>query len=215
MSVYDGLDAGFLKVWLVQGQSQVRTALRKSAGEVHYKFCRSSGPWEQCRVEVNPYVEKVGIADHKITRWDPAEFSHGVPTLILKGGADPVSAGDAGDHIYSEALRGPRTLIKFPGIGHAVPDLELPLVWRTAPIDTKGPCKGTKHTFNETFSHVAKDCLVASFVKMEFDEFKNAPILEGIKTTFRTTLDKMEPGLDYRVDIFHCPPECAPDSFAK
>ena len=46
------------------------------------------------------------------------QFSHSRPTLILKGEADPVSAGGQAEYILSNALTGPKALIEFPGLGH-------------------------------------------------------------------------------------------------
>lgn len=51
--------------------------------------------------------------------WNPAEFKHGIPTLIIKGGADPVPVGGAADYIYDSGLMTQeKLLLEFPGIGH-------------------------------------------------------------------------------------------------
>lgn len=103
---YDGIDLRFLREWLTGDKKDFAGALKRSAGE--------SGANEQ--------IKKVGIADdvNNIVPWDPAEpkYRHNLPTLILKGGSDPVDAGDAANHIYSKALEGQRTFIDFSGIGH-------------------------------------------------------------------------------------------------
>jgi pimeloyl-ACP methyl ester carboxylesterase len=124
MGALDGINIRFVREWLANGRSDVRDALRRSAGDAHVK--RS----------VNEYVEKLGVSDeHMInsshesglptlkTEWDPAKYKHRRPTLILKGEADPVTVGDQAEYFHSEALLGPRLLITFPGIGHA---FELP-----------------------------------------------------------------------------------------
>jgi hypothetical protein len=120
-----------------------------------------------------------------------------------------VSVGDRGEHIYYDALRGPRTVIKFPGIGHPVPDLELPTIITNMAIENKGPCRGVDLSFvgkPGLFQHRTKECLIYSFIKKEFEEFRNAPIFEMIKTNFREILQDMGAGLG--VDVLHCPPHC-------
>jgi hypothetical protein len=98
----------------VPGAKDIRAALRRSGGVAHLER------------GVNKRLEKVRISDReKIEPWDPAKYSHTVPTLVLKGEADPVTAGGQSEYIFSEALKGSRTLIEFPGIGH---DFALPLV---------------------------------------------------------------------------------------
>jgi len=123
MGTLDGINSRFLREWLANGRRDVRDALRKSAGDAHVKR------------GVNDYVEKLGIGDDEMiessvdglpalkTEWDPANYKHARPTLILKGEADPVTVAGQAEYFNSEALLGPRILIKFPGIGHA---FELP-----------------------------------------------------------------------------------------
>jgi pimeloyl-ACP methyl ester carboxylesterase len=208
MSIYDGLDVGFLKIWLDQGQSQFRRALRRSAGEVHSELCGMPVFVEPCPDEVNPHIEKVGISTDKISRWDPAIYSHRVPTLILKGTADPVSTGDEREYIYYEALRGSRSQIKFPGLGHPVPDLILPRIIQSTPLAKEGPCLGRAQ--GKAFLHsTVKECLIYSFVKLEFDEYKTAPVLAALRAVFKVHLDEMGAGSNHKMDILHCPPDCA------
>src|SRR5262249_8475402 len=57
--------------------------------------------------------------DEYIVPWDPAKYRHSVPTLILKGGADPVTAAGQAEYYYTDALSGARTLIEFKGVGHS------------------------------------------------------------------------------------------------
>jgi len=121
IGTYDGINARFLKEWLGGGKKDLRTALRQSAGEAHVNW------------GVNEQIEKVLIEPEKAVEgkkndpcfsreiarpWDPANCSHEVPTLILKGSVDPVSASGQGEYIFTKGLTGPRTLIEFPGIGH-------------------------------------------------------------------------------------------------
>ena len=119
MGTLDGIDIRFLREWFANGRTDVRDALRRSAGDAHVKR------------GVNEYVEKLGIGDDEMsessvdglppqkTEWDPAKYKHRRPTLILKGEADPVTVGNQAEYFHSDALLGPRMLIPFPGIGHA------------------------------------------------------------------------------------------------
>lgn len=120
VSIYDGIDIGFLEKWW---QTQdLKEAVRSSAGTVHVKLCGQPWYW-RCRETVNEEIELVGI-DHASTPepWRPDKFEHTVPTLILAGRADPVTAGSdevsQADHVFDQALKGHRTKILFPGIGH-------------------------------------------------------------------------------------------------
>lgn len=124
IGTYDGINPRFLDEWLKNGKQHVRDALRKSGGEAG----------------VNEYVENVGISESETIRpWDPAEFPHNRPTLILKGGADTVSAGGQAERFYLNALTGDRTLIEFPGIGHLfalprLPQVDKPILTGTVSI---------------------------------------------------------------------------------
>ena len=109
MTVYDGINASFLKEWLGSERNDFRGSLKRSAGTAR----------------LVPYVDKVGIAKDLsvIKAWTPSEYSHSVPTLVLKGGGDPVSSGGAAEEFYNEGTAGPRTFIEFPEVGH---DFALP-----------------------------------------------------------------------------------------
>ncbi len=103
IGVHDGINPRFLRAWLANDNRDLRDALREIGGEAR----------------VNEWIEKIGITgDESIEPWDPGKYFHRVPTLILKGEADPVTAGGQAEYIYAKALRGPRTLIEFSGIGH-------------------------------------------------------------------------------------------------
>jgi len=118
INTYDGINAGFLREWLVEGKQNFRRALRKSAGEAHV---HSQG-------SINTHIEKIGINDDPINiePWDPAIYKHSVTTLILKGGADPITANGEAEYTYSKALSGVRALIESPASGHALvfPDFD-------------------------------------------------------------------------------------------
>jgi pimeloyl-ACP methyl ester carboxylesterase len=106
---YDGINMRFLKEWFKNDKKHVLDALKKSGGEAH-----------DLR-NVNEYIEKVGIKDDEtIEPWDPAQYKHDRPTLILKGSADTVPAKDAAEYYFRDALTGDRTFIEFLGIGHAL-----------------------------------------------------------------------------------------------
>ena len=63
---------------------------------------------------------KLGLAKYeKICPWDPELYRHQVPTLILAGDADSVTAGGQAEHFYNCGLTpGERVYIEFPGVGH-------------------------------------------------------------------------------------------------
>jgi pimeloyl-ACP methyl ester carboxylesterase len=133
----DGINPRFLKELSGAGAKDIRGALRKSGGIAHFER------------GINKSLENVRISDReKIEPWDPAKYSHSVPTLVLKGEADPVTAGGQSEYIFSEALKGPRTLIEFPGIGHdfSLPSVgvdDIPILSGVIRFDPRGISPGT------------------------------------------------------------------------
>jgi pimeloyl-ACP methyl ester carboxylesterase len=108
MGLYDGINRRFLREWLADGQGDIHNALARSAGLAHVEM------------GVNTSIDKIGITkDEHIVPWDPAKYPHSVPTLIIKGGADPVTAAGQAEYYYTDALSGARTLIEFKGVGHS------------------------------------------------------------------------------------------------
>lgn len=65
-------------------------------------------------------VKKIGIvADEKICPWNPADYRHGVPTLLLKGSRDTVVAGCQAEDFYNNGIdQGQGVLLEFRGLGH-------------------------------------------------------------------------------------------------
>jgi pimeloyl-ACP methyl ester carboxylesterase len=76
---------------------------------------------------VKTQAKKLGTdPSEEICPWDPGKHPHSVPTLILKGGADPIIAGQQAEMVF-ESLTGKRVLVEFPGVGHAMemPDIKI------------------------------------------------------------------------------------------
>jgi pimeloyl-ACP methyl ester carboxylesterase len=125
MQIYDGLRPRFVRALLAGDKQNVRDALKRSAG----------------RVGINRFIEKVGVAKGKPKIWDPAEHKHGVPTLILKGEADPVTAVGQAEYYCEKALTGPRILLKLEGVGHGfhlpVIDIREPFLIGSVRIEPK------------------------------------------------------------------------------
>jgi len=116
MQIYDGVRPRFLKALAANHKQNIRDSLRKSTGRVGGTL------------PIHQFIEKIGIAKDKPSVWDPKEYKHGIPTLILKGEADPVTAVGQAEHYCEEALTGPRILLKLEGVGHGfyLPKIELP-----------------------------------------------------------------------------------------
>ena len=157
VNIYDGINVQFLDKWLANGRRGVHDALKSSGGEVHY-----------VKGNINPYLGKLGISDNEaIEPWDPARHKHDVVTIILRGSADTVPAGGATEHIFLNALGGPRTLIIYPGVGHSY---VLPSIPSTAPPSTlpnQTACGPTRPV---------RDCLIYSFLAMNPTDFRNSAV---------------------------------------
>jgi pimeloyl-ACP methyl ester carboxylesterase len=67
-------------------------------------------------------VKKIGIVvDEKICPWNPADYRHEVPTLLIKGSRDAVVAGCQAEDFFTHGLKdGRRVLLEFRGLGHDV-----------------------------------------------------------------------------------------------
>jgi pimeloyl-ACP methyl ester carboxylesterase len=106
MQIYDGVRPRFLKALAANHKQNITDSIRESTGRVGGTLF------------VHEFVEKIGIAKDKPSVWDPKESKHGIPTLILKGEADPVTAVGQAEYYCEEALTGPRILLKLEGVGH-------------------------------------------------------------------------------------------------
>jgi hypothetical protein len=74
---------------------------------------------------IQEIARKIGLAgtltDNKVCPWDPSRYRHEVPTLLLSGCADPVTAGGQARYFYEKGLTpGRRALIEFSGVGHGM-----------------------------------------------------------------------------------------------
>ncbi len=67
-------------------------------------------------------AKKIGIVeDEKICPWNPADYRHEVPTLLIKGSRDTVVAGCQAEDFLTYGLKdGSRVLLEFRGLGHDV-----------------------------------------------------------------------------------------------
>lgn len=129
MWAYDGFRPRFFKE-LSESNQDVGAALKSGAE----------------RVGGNEFIEKIGISNVKPTVWDPAKYKHDVPTLILEGDADPVTADGQAEYYFEQALTGPRTFITFAGVGHGfdLPEIDImePYLIGSVLIDPKTVKKG-------------------------------------------------------------------------
>jgi pimeloyl-ACP methyl ester carboxylesterase len=150
MGVYDGLNRKFLTHWLTSDRRNFRESLTEFPGKAHIAM----GGMEP--------LEKIGIVEADIPRieaWDPAQYPHSVPTLILNGASDVVTAGYQGKRYYDCALNGPRFFIDIDGAGHdfLLPDVNVPTK-RLDRICGRGNCNTI-------------DCIVSAFVELPPKEF--------------------------------------------
>jgi pimeloyl-ACP methyl ester carboxylesterase len=156
VTTFDGINLRLLDALDKSEKDNVLEAIRRSGGRAHYDR------------NINKFLEKIGIADdEKIVPWNPARFRYDGPTMILKGSADTVTAGRAAEHVFVNALSGPRVLIGYPGIGH---NYRLPLIPDESPtkaLPNSNICKPDGETRG------IRDCLIYSFLQMTPDTFIN------------------------------------------
>jgi len=97
---------------IARGDSQLQavvinnTVIKEQAGRLGISATDRPCPWDPARVNGSGECENC----------------HDVDTLILKGGADAITAGDQAEYLFEKALldRTKRALIEFPGVGHAM-----------------------------------------------------------------------------------------------
>lgn len=107
--VQDGINWRFLNVRSVPDKGDLGNALMAIGGKAHV------------HAGAHTWLEKLRIDEHQMIKaWDPAKYRHNVPTLVLVGEADAVTAAGQAEYIFSKALTGPRTLISFPTVAHAM-----------------------------------------------------------------------------------------------
>jgi len=111
LGVYDGVSRSVF--------AMLNSTAQCFRGKDLISFARSTGA--TMSVVAKEEAEKIGvIPEEEYCPWDPTkpQFKHGVPTLILKGGADPVIAGCQAEDYFNNGLTGQRGLVESPGVGH-------------------------------------------------------------------------------------------------
>ncbi len=65
-------------------------------------------------------IKRIGVVDdEKICPWNPADYRHEVPTLLINGSRDTIVAGCQAEDFFINALKdGRRVLLEFRGLGH-------------------------------------------------------------------------------------------------
>jgi pimeloyl-ACP methyl ester carboxylesterase len=162
MTVYDGLDIDFLEKWTYEGYLD-----------------SESIPMDDRSLPTNKYLRKIGITLGEEPRpWDPADFRHNKPTLILKGGADSVSVGQAAEYIYEKALASPeKILIELPGVGH---DMTLPVtLLRDVSVNQFAAWKGCQ--VEGSAINDVRTCLLDIFMSDRFENDSWGKLLQLIE----------------------------------
>ena len=118
-------------------------------------------------------LRKLGpSSEDKICPWNPARYLHKKETLILTGGADPVTAGKQAMDFYENGLTpGKRAIIIFPRAGH---EMQPQMRFESEDGDNKGPSDDT--ISSEISSKLLN--LVDAFVELTVGQFVED---EGVK----------------------------------
>ena len=149
VSIYDGINETFLEKALDE-KSDLKSAINALGGK---------------QARLNKSLCKIALENDAIKRWDPKQFIHNVPTLILEGDADPITENGQADYVFKEALSGDRVLIRFPGIGHS---MSLPRM-------------------NEKLN--TRDYLLQNFLSGDFDDLKTV-VVPKVRRVFSDLLEQ-------------------------
>jgi pimeloyl-ACP methyl ester carboxylesterase len=183
--VRDGLNWLFLREYR-QRRRGVKDSITAIGGEA--KIANRSLK----KVKVSNLLEKTPWdKEMKITPWDPAAHDHNVPTLILNGELDPVTAGGQAERYIKTKFRGLRTLIVFPDIGHTI---------------SLGTIFGKEEEYKET-----QPPILSGAIKVELPRIPPKAIVEakgiaagvGLNSNLRLDLDKPE-GLKDSITVHGC-----------
>jgi hypothetical protein len=167
ISLYDGLNEKFQRE--LKRYSDVKKAIQSIGSQ--------NGS--------NPSLEKAAIElRDPPTPWDPAKRQHPHPTLILKGGADPLNEFGEAKYYFDHGSTEERALIEFPGIGHS---MALPHLLISGPGINEIPIQRDGKTNNDSLD--TREALIHAFLAMTHAEFKKAKILTEIESAFKDALN--------------------------
>jgi hypothetical protein len=157
-TIYDGLNDTFL-TQIKEPKTDMKTAIKRLGGE---------------QSDRNKALDMIAVENEEIKRWDPQAYMHSVPTLVLKGQADPVTQGGQAEHVFEHALTGSRVLFEFPGIGHS---MSLP---RLIEKDEKGNITNRN----------TRDYLLEEFISNDFKQLERV-VLPKVRVAFDGPLKKI------------------------
>ena len=140
------------------------------------------------------FAEKIGmVPGEAIYPWNPGYYKHNVPTLILKGGADAVTAGGQAESFYKDGLscKEESVLMDIPGMGH---------IWNFSM--PKAKFDGQEKMGREVLQELAKEFLLKAASFLEDSEVQEiiksigisvlaAPQPRGAKVA-KPKIDKLE-----------------------
>jgi pimeloyl-ACP methyl ester carboxylesterase len=116
--IFDGVARWIVRLLEEEKRTDNRNCFK--VGDLHDIATGKLLPEKKAFQEV---IKQMGImdmsSDEEICPWDPRTYLHEIPTLILAGGADPVTAGGQARSFYENGLtHGKRAFIEFQGVGH-------------------------------------------------------------------------------------------------
>ena len=121
------------------------------------------------------FAEKIGmVPGEPIYPWNPGYYKHNVPTLILRGGADAVTAGGQAESFYEDGLSNKKdsVLMEIPGMGH---------IWNFSVPEAFFDEKERKG--REVLQELAKEFLRKAALFLEDSEVKE--IIKSLRIKFR------------------------------
>ena len=129
-------------------------------------------------------VNKMGIVPReRIRPWNPGDYKHRVPTLILRGGADAVTAGGQAESFYNDGLVNKKDsmLMEIPGMGH---------IWRTSMPMATFDGENRKRTGEEVLQELVKEFLRKPSAAAFLEDPEVKEIVESIGISFPAAPDR-------------------------
>jgi pimeloyl-ACP methyl ester carboxylesterase len=127
-------------------------------------------------------ANKMGIVSgERIRPWNPGDYKHSVPALLLRGRADAVTAGGQAESFFNDGLenKDESVLMKIPGMGH---------IWRTSmPMAT---FDGEKKQGWEVLQELVKEFLRKPSRSAFLDDPQVIEIVKSLGISFPAGLDR-------------------------
>jgi hypothetical protein len=146
-------------------------------------------------IDKHPITALTKSYSGKQTQWKNDLLKHDCSTLILKGGADPVTQKGQAEYCFEHLLASKeKILFEFPGVGHsmALPNLDPPAPGKKNLLERRIQKKGEAEDKITRYLS-PRDKLIDEFLTTgKCTALKNSAIVKALETAFRTSIEQLD-----------------------